>query len=124
MKKFIFLSALTTLLLSNTDCSVKKERAVKYKGKLEIAAICMNYTISVKEGTMNASDIVANWTDETTTKSYNNVFKLGNPCDFPASIKQGDEFYFTIDTAKGKDCAVCMAYYPTPQKAISIKVVQ
>lgn len=124
MKGFIFLSALTTLFLSNTDCSVKKASAIKYKGKLEIAAICMNYTISLKEGTMNASDIVANWTDETTNKSYSNVFKLRNPCDFPASIKQGDEFYFTIDTAKGKDCAVCMAYYPTPPKALSIKVVQ
>ncbi len=124
MKKIIFLSALTTLLLSNTDCSVKKASTVKYKGKLEIAAICMNYTISIKEGTMNAADIVANWTDETTTKSYTNVFKLGNLCDFPASIKQGDEFYFTIDTTKGKDCAVCMAYYPTPPKALSIKVVQ
>lgn len=124
MKAIIVLSVLTTLLLANSDCSVKKASAVKYKGKLEIAAICMNYTISITEGKMNTSDIVANWTDETTNKSYSNVFKLGNPCDFPASIKQGDEFYFTIDTAKGKDCAVCMAYYPTPPKALSIKVVQ
>lgn len=124
MKSVIILSALTTLLLSNTDCNVKKASAVKYKGKLEIAAICMNYTISVKEGNINDSDVVTNWTDETTNKSYSNVFKLGNPCDFPASIKQGDEFYFTIDTTKGKDCAVCMAYYPTPPKALSIKVVQ
>ena len=124
MKWFIFLSGLTTLFLSTTDCSGKKASTVKYKGKLEIAAICMNYTISVKEGNIKASDVVANWTDETTTKLYNNVFKLGNPCDFPASIKQGDEFYFTIDTAKSKDCAVCMAYYPTPPKALSIKVVQ
>jgi hypothetical protein len=124
MKAVIILSALTTLLLSNTDCSVKKANTLKYKGKLEIAAICMNYTISVTEGRINASDIVANWTDETTNKSYSNVFKLGNPCDFPASIKQGDEFYFTIDSTKGKDCAVCMAYYPTPAKALSIKVVQ
>jgi len=124
MKGAVILSALTTLLLSNTDCSVKKTGTMKYKGKLEIAALCMNYTISVKEGNINTADIVANWTDETTTKSYTNVFKLGNPCDFPASIKQGDEFYFTIDTTKGKDCAVCMAYYPTPSKALSIKVVQ
>ncbi len=124
MKRFILFSALTTLLLSNSDCSKKKTSSAKYKGKLEIAALCMNYTISVKEGNINASDVVTNWTDETTNKSFNNVFKLGNPCDFPASIKQGDEFYFTIDTAKSKDCAVCMAYYPTPPKALSIKVVQ
>jgi hypothetical protein len=124
MKRFILFAALTTLLLSNSDCSKKKTSTVSYKGKLEIAALCMNYTISVTEGNINVADIVADWTDEATNKSYTNVFKLGNPCDFPATIKQGDEFYFTIDTTKGKDCAVCMAYYPTPPKALSIKVVQ
>ncbi len=124
MKQFILFPVLATFLLSNSDCSKKKPSAVKYKGRLEITAICMNYTISVIDGNINTSDIAANWTDETTHKSYSNVFKLGNPCDFPATIKQGDEFYFTIDTAKGKDCAVCMAYYPTPPKSLSIKVVQ
>ena len=90
---------------------------------MEITGICMNYTIRVTEGNIDAALIVDNWTDETTSKSYDKVFRLGNPCDFPATLKQGDEFYFTIDTAKGKDCAVCMAYYPTPPKALSIKVV-
>jgi hypothetical protein len=123
MKHFFIFSALTTLLLSNSDCSKKKIATANYKGKLEIAGICMNYTISVVEGDADAA-VVDNWTDEMTNKSYQNVFRLGNPCDFPATIKQGDEFYFSIDTTKGKDCAVCMAYYPTPLKVLSIKVVQ
>ncbi len=121
MKQLILLPALTLLLLSHTNCS---KNAVRYKGKLEIAGICMNYTIRITEGNMDTSNIVANWIDETTNISYTNVFRLGNPCDFPASIKQGDEFYFTIDKGKGKDCAVCMAYYPTPPKALSIKVTE
>lgn len=124
MRFFILLSVFATLLLSSGDCSNKKTSHEKYKGKLEIAAICMNYTIRVTEGNIDDSAIDANWKDETTGKSYTNVFKLGNPCDFPATIKEGDEFYFTIDTSKGKQCAVCMAYYPTPSKAVSIKVVE
>jgi hypothetical protein len=124
MKQFILLSAITTLLLSNSDCSTRPKIDGQYKGKLEIASICMNYTIRVIEGNMDTSKIVTSWTDETTNKSYRNVFKLGSPCDFPGSIKHGDEFYFTIDAEKGKDCMVCMAYYPTPPKALSIKVVQ
>ena len=124
MRIFILLSAFTTLLLSSGDCSKKKVSSEKYKGKLEIAGICMNYTISVIEGKADASVIDASWKDETNGKSYRNVFKLANPCSFPASIKQGDEFYFTIDTLKGKQCTVCMAYYPTPSKALSIKVVE
>lgn len=122
MKQLILLFTLAILLLSNSDCT-KNKSTVRYKGKLEITGICMNYTIRVTEGNIDPALIVDNWTDETTSKSYDKVFRLGNPCDFPATVKQGDEFYFTIDTAKGKDCAVCMAYYPTPPKALSIKVV-
>jgi hypothetical protein len=122
MKRLILLFTMAILLLSNSDCT-KNKSTVRYKGKLEITGICMNYTIRVTEGNIDAALIVDNWTDETTSKSYDKVFRLGNPCDFPATLKQGDEFYFTIDTAKGKDCAVCMAYYPTPPKALSIKVV-
>ena len=122
MKRFILLSAFATLLLSSGDCTKKKTSDGRYKGKLEIAGICMNYTISVVAGNMDTSAINASRKDETTNKSYTNVFKLGNPCDFPATIKQGDEFYFTIDSSKSKPCVVCMAYYPTPSKAVSIKV--
>lgn len=122
MKQLILLFTLAILLLSNSDCT-KNKSAARYKGKLEITGICMNYTIRVTEGNIDPALIVDNWTDETTSKSYDKVFRLGNPCDFPATLKQGDEFYFIIESAKGKDCAVCMAYYPTPPKALSIKVV-
>ena len=123
MIRYLFLSVLATFLLASSDCSQKKIIEGKYKGKLEIAGICMNYTIKILEGNIDSSAIDANWKDETTGKSYTNVFRLGNPCDFPATIIQGDEFYFTIDTSERKQCAVCMAYYPTPSKKVSIKVV-
>lgn len=124
MKLFILLPAFATLLLSSGDCKKKKTSDGKYKGKLEIAGICMNYTISVVKGNVDAAATEANWKDETTNKSYSNVFRLGNPCDFPDTIKQGDEFYFSIDSSKSKPCIVCMAYYPTPPKTLSIKVME
>jgi hypothetical protein len=120
MKNFILLSLIATMILSASDCG-KKEKALK--GKLEIKALCMNYTIRLVEGDLDTSLIVSSWTDETTGKSYNNVFKLGSPCNFPSTIKEGDEFYFKIDTAV-QNCAVCMAYYPTPPKRLSIKVIE
>lgn len=121
MKLLLLLTGFSILTLSNSDCNSSK--TVKYKGKLEIKAICMNYTISVIEGDMDPGKIVEDWTDESTKKEYHNVFKLGSPCTFPASIKEGDEFYFTIDTTTVQNCAVCMAYYPVPPKSISIKVL-
>jgi hypothetical protein len=124
MKLFILLSLITTLFLSASDCSKKKvSSSEQYKGKLEIAGICMNYTIRVLEGKVDTSLINARWTDEITKKEYTSVFRLGNPCEFPSTIKQGDEFYFKIDSSQGKPCTVCMAYYPTPNKAVSIKVL-
>lgn len=120
MKHILILSVLSILILSNSDCSKK---TITYKGRLEVKGLCMNYTISVLQGNIDPSLIVSDWTDETTGKSYKNVFKLGSPCNFPATINQGDEFYFTIDTTSVQNCAVCMAFYPTPSKALAIKVV-
>ena len=69
--------------------------------------------------------VAASWTDENTGKTYKDAFALGNPCNFPATINQGDEFYFIIDsTKKQEQCIVCMAYYPTPPKKLFIKVVE
>jgi hypothetical protein len=124
MKLILLLSGVFLLTISAQKCSPKKSTGTTYKGRLEIKAICMNYTLSVIEGKIDTSLVVPNWTDENTGKSYINAFALGDPCSFPASIKQGDEFYFRIDTAKRGDCAVCMAYYPTPQKKLLIKIVE
>ena len=122
MKLFIILAALYTMTVSADGC--KKKVPGVYKGKLEIKALCMNYTIRMTDGTTDTSMVTPSWTDESTNKTYSNVFALGSPCSFPSSIKEGDEFYFVIDSAAVKDCAVCMAYYPTPPKKLSIKVVE
>ncbi|HRG81292.1 MAG TPA: hypothetical protein PLO99_02190 [Chitinophagaceae bacterium] len=122
MKLLLLLPILATLVLSNSDCQSKKA-VEKMRGRLEIAGICSNYTIRVLEGDPGKDAVEANWTDETTGKQYDNVFRLENPCDFPATIKQGDEFYFVIDSSSRKPCTVCMAYYPTPAKKLPIKVI-
>ena len=110
------------ILVSSTDkCKSKNESS--YKGKLEVKGMCMNYTIKLLEGNIDNSKIEAEWKDEVTGKTYNNVFALGSVCDFPSTINEGDEFYFTIDTTYVSNCAVCLAYYPKPAKSIAIKVV-
>ena len=95
-----------------------------YKGKLEIKAGCMNYTISVNQGNIDTAMVVSKWTDENTGKSYKNVFALGSRCNFPSTINEGDEFYFMVDSSTVQNCAVCMMYYPVPSKHVSIKVLE
>lgn len=122
MKLFFLLTTVFLISVSAENCT-KESTEKTYKGRLEIAGICMNYTISVLEGNIDTSLIVADWTDDVTGKTYQNVFKLGSPCTFPATIKQGDEFYFVIDSSQAQNCAVCLAYYPTPKKTLPIKIV-
>lgn len=114
---FVFIITLTT-----NKCKDKNENKV-FKGRLEIKAICMNYTIKLLEGSLDTTQVVSEWRDETTGKTHNNVFALGSVCSFPSTIKEGDEFYFTIDPDPARNCAVCMAYYPKPPKSVAIKVV-
>ena len=110
------------ILVSTTDkCKNKNESS--YKGKLEVKGMCMNYTIKLLEGNIDNSKIVAESKDEVTGKTHNNVFALGSVCNFPPTINEGDEFYFTIDATYVSNCAVCLAYYPKPAKSLAIKVV-
>lgn len=122
--KFLFLAA-AVITLSSATCKNKKTATpgTCYKGRLEIKANCMNYTISVLEGNMDTALLAAAWTNESTGKSYKNVFALGSRCTFPANINEGDEFYFTIDSTTAHDCAVCMMYYPVPPRKLGIKVL-
>ena len=124
MKLLILLSCILMLTVSADQCGKKKNQAGgTFKAKLETKGMCMNYTFRLLEGNIDTSMINASWTDESTNKSYNNVFGLGSPCTFPKNIEQGDDFYFVIDTTQKQQCAVCLAYYPSPPRKLSIKVV-
>jgi len=120
MKVYI-LAPLIFMLATTTD-KCKKENGI-YKGKLEAKGMCMNYTIKLLEGNIDTSKLVAQWKNEVTGKTHTNVFALGSVCNFPSTINEGDEFYFTIDTTYVSNCAVCLAYYPKPAKSIAIKVI-
>ena len=122
MKSYLLAPVIFILVTTTNKCKNKNENSV-YKGKLEVKGMCMNYTIKLLEGNINASKLVAEWKDEMTGKTHNNVFALGSICNFPSTINEGDEFYFTIDTTYVSNCAVCLAYYPKPAKSIAIKVL-
>ena len=122
MKIFVLVPLAFILAITTDKCKNKNENSA-YKGRLEVKGMCMNYTIKLLEGNMDSSKVVAEWKDETTGKMHNNVFALGSVCNFPSTIKEGDEFYFTIDTTYVSNCAVCLAYYPKPAKSIAIKIL-
>ena len=122
MKLYLVAPLIFILTTTTNKCKNKNESSV-YKGKLEVKGMCMNYTIKLLGGNIDASKLVAEWKNEMTGKTHSNVFALGSACNFPSTINEGDEFYFSIDTTYVSNCAVCLAYYPKPAKSIAIKVV-
>ena len=119
----MILPAFFLLNASGDGCKKNNDQSI-HKGRLEIKALCMNYTIKVLDEVIDTSLVNTSWTDESTGKTHTNVFALGSRCNFPATLKEGDVFYFKIDSSDKKQCAVCMAYYPTPSKKVSIKVIE
>jgi hypothetical protein len=121
MKSIAFFPLFFVLTFSADNCN--KENNPVYRGRLEVKGLCMNYTIKLIEGNLDKSKIVAEWKNEVTGMTHTNVFALGSLCTFPENIKEGDEFYFKIDTSPVQNCAVCLAYYPKPGKSLAIKII-
>lgn len=93
-----------------------------YKGKIILNGICSNITIQITEGNMNPNLYEKEWLNEANNVTYNNVFRLLNVCSFPSNIKEGQEFSFRIIEKNDTNCAVCLAYYPTPSKGLNIEI--
>lgn len=121
LKIFVVLGLLLTAF-SQQRCQKQKAADSCFKGRLAVKGICSNYTIQVLEGNMDPAKVEASWTHPQTGVAYRQVFALGSPCTFPASLNEGDEFYFTLEPPV-QDCAVCEAYSPKPAKALAITVV-
>lgn len=94
-----------------------------FKGKLVLKGICMNYVIQIIEGDIDKSLFESNWRNPVNNISYQNVFGLASICNFPSTINEGDEFYFTMPKNPiAQACAQCEAYSPIPSKKISIEI--
>jgi hypothetical protein len=122
MKKNIFISLMALLVFSGFQCKKETYESGCIRGRLEIRGICMNYVIKVLSGDIDPALTEANWQDPSTGIAYQNVFALGSPCSFPASLNEGDEFYFRVVDSDAKGCAVCQAYRPVPAKKLQISV--
>jgi hypothetical protein len=120
--KLFLIAAMAAFPFAGQNCKKPITTSNCFKGRLEVKGICSNYTIKLLEGNIDTSKIAATWKNEVTGSTYSNVFALGSPCSFPSTIEEGQEFYFTLDDSK-QECAVCMAYYPKPAKALAIKVL-
>jgi hypothetical protein len=121
MKKLIFV----LLIAAGYHCNNKAVPADGVlKGKLVIKEICSHFVVQVLNTKLDTAIVANGWHDDKRDKIYDNVFTVSNRCSFAAAdLKEGEEFEFTIDrSSAAEDCAVCMAFYPTPVKRNAIKI--
>ena len=122
MKIIILLSSFFLFFTCNKS-AIQADQGQCIKGKLLIKGICMNYVIQVVDGNMGAHNVANVWKHPETGVEYTNVFALDNKCNFPSTIKEGDEFYFKVPAHPiENDCAVCKAYSPVPPESLFIEV--
>ena len=121
IRSFAFI-AFAVLACTAFQCRKNTVSPDCFKGKLVAKGMCGNYTVQLLQGTLDTSKIERSWQNEVTGKTFANVFAVGNSCSFPYSLNEGDEFYFVLGGAP-QNCMLCMAYYPKPQKSLSIKVL-
>ena len=112
MKTLITVSA----FLAFQMCSPKPQAGpgTCYTGKLVKRGICGQRVVHLVDGPQQGLAFARSWTDSLSGKQYMNVFAVSNTCDFPASIKQDEEFSFSLTTTPGSGCVQCQAYTPVP----------
>ena len=99
--------------LSQGDC---------LKGILVKKGICGQRVVKINSETKVGISYATAWKDESTGKTYENVFTVENVCSFPSAINEGGEFNFKLITAKDGDCIQCQAFTPVPKEKNNITV--
>ena len=121
MNRILLALMAIVVICSAYECNNSKSG--KLKGRLVVKELCSHYVVQVIKGGVDSSTVVNNWKDEKRQITFDKVFTVANRCDFPADLKEGDEFEFNFDPNPApQNCAVCMAFYPTPGKTNAIKI--
>ena len=125
MKQTFKLPVLCAILSVAGFCCKKpgtKFYFTSYKGHI-IRALCGNITVQCTSGE-NIGQM--GWIDSSNASRpvYDNVFKVGNPCDWEWDGKTMD-IAFRIVSVKPQNCAqpMCLVWVPTPRVTYPIVVV-
>lgn len=62
------------------------------------------------------------WYDADEKKNRVNVFHVENICDFPASLREGESFKFSLSSRVDTSCITCQAYIAVPPQSNSIRI--
>jgi hypothetical protein len=108
--------------LKSSENSQSVETGQCMKGILVKKGICGQRVIKIVSQNKDGVAYATQWKDESSGKTYENVFAVDNRCAFPAALNEGDELSFKLTSNKTNDCVLCAAYTPVPKEKNSIIV--
>jgi hypothetical protein len=118
MKLIFSLFLLPFLVITSFDGCEKKLVESKQQFEVKVIATLCSYTI-VEVQTPEFQQLGTAW------EQYKHVFRVGNPCDLPVGIKEGDILKcYLLEKPIIDQCPTCRAFLETPSLSRSIKVVQ
>lgn len=121
MKTFLYIAVVSL----SAACSPRPQSdasATCFKGRLVKRGICGQRVVQLLSAPADAVVMAREWTDSLSGKKYENVFTVGNLCNFSASIAEGEVFDFSITTEQPANCVTCYAYTPVPREKNNIAV--
>lgn len=113
---------ITVVLLSACMHNLQRDPVPCFRGKLVKRGVCGQRLVQLISPPAEIVHMAGHWTDSLSGKTYASVFTVANPCDFPAAIKEGEEFSFMLTTRKAGDCIQCYVYTAMPVEKNNILV--
>jgi hypothetical protein len=83
-------------------------------GVLVKAGICGQRVIKITSQNKGGLAYAARWEDQSSGKTYENVFTVAKSCAFPTTMKEGEQINFKLTTDTANECAQCLAFTPVP----------
>lgn len=125
MKAFLLITGFLLSGLSGCKPSANKTTGA-YTGKLVVSEHCNHYIVALETGSIDKSKLAESWTDNKRNMTFKNVFSVASKCSFAnVGLAEGDLFSFELaDSTAAENCAICMAYYPTPEQKLMLKNIK
>lgn len=112
-------TAMFAILLVTYSCRPAKNVSSDklYNGKV-VMGICGSITVQITDATSLGQN---SWSPDNGTTHYDHVFRVANPCTWKGAKDSIIVFRFVPPSVQ--NCALCMAFAPTPDTAYNIEVV-
>ncbi|KIC90373.1 hypothetical protein [Flavihumibacter sp. ZG627] len=125
MKAFFLMAGIFLWGISGCKTPANKTTAT-HTGKLVVSELCNHYVVALETGSIDKNNLAESWTDNKRNMTFKNVFSVASKCSFAkAELAEGDVFSFELtDSTVTENCAICMAYYPTPEQKLMIKNIR